>query len=239
MFFSCEKYTYQNNFTKEQRTGSQGTFWYAGAASASANGDQGLSADVDVIKLQGGSFYMKSVWISFYFVDQNDGRTKWTQWGYGLNSQLGYITIIQEFDGSTQLNPGITYLNSVPFVFDQKMKFSVYNVSGTTKWRYAKNGIDVNEIDLGATAISNNVSIQLESQSSSYNVKWPLINVKNISSLHNGIWTNLATSSYQGHFINGVSIWRIEGKNQNPLLSSAELNMGGNGQGVAPNSIFW
>jgi hypothetical protein len=217
-------------------------FFYTGAMSSATAGDKGLSADADILKLSGGNYEMKSWWIAFHFTD-TAGINKWTQWGYALHESFGYITIITTWSlsgGTTQIFPPTTDLNSLPFIFGGKTKFSIYNVEGTTKWRYARNNVDIEEVDLGTTSIGR-IEVMIESQSPTTIVKWPQINVQNISTLRDGNWVTVSTAQFQGNtFSNtGLSIWSIEGKNQNPALQPGELNMGGNGDPVTAGTVFW
>lgn len=220
--------------------GSQTTFWYTG--NTSSMGDKGMSANADVVKFKVGNQTMKSWWIAFYFTD-TAGKSKWTQWGYGTHKSLGNITIIStwEFPPSgyqVQISPPTTHLNTVPLNYGGRSTFSIYNVDGTTKWRYARDGIDIEEVDLEATSMSGKTQVMIETQASSPG-SFNLINVKNISSLTNGVWTNAASGQPEGTGINGTFVYPIEGQNQNPALSKAEINMGGSVSTAPYFSYLW
>lgn len=212
---------------------SQTLFWYTGASSADGvSNDTGVRAEWDVVKLGGSSFYMKSVWLGMYFTDSQNNQ-KWTQWGYALHSSLGYINIITtwQFTGGTvQIFPATTFLASSPFVFGQKALFSIHNVPGTTLWRYARNGVDMYEVDLDTETLTR-VEFMLESQASSPNIKWPKINMKNFATRESDdtTWTNLVSGGFKGNLYSdsGLSILGIEGSTQNPALADAEINAGG------------
>lgn len=220
----------------------QNSFYYCGTSGGGA-GDQGVSASVDVVKFSGGNFNMKSWWIAFYFTD-TAGLSKWTQWGYGTHKYFGNIPVLQTYQftgGTKQIYPALIPLSSDPIKYGGRTTFSIYRVEGTTKWRYARDGVDINELDLGTTSIGS-VEVKIESQSANPGNWSNKINVKNFSTLKaNGSWENLPSGNYGGNFFHntGLSIWPIEGKNQNPLLQPAEINLGGNGNQINYQSALW
>ena len=232
LLFSCTKETIEHKPTALAAT----SFFYAGATSTVSG--SGLSADADVIRLSGGNYEMKSWWIAFYCID-TAGVPKWTQWGYGLHQYYGNVTIFTTWSRGVQIYPPTAQLAVAPFIFGAKTKFSIYNVAGTTKWRYARNNIDIMEVDLEATSLYK-VEIMIESQSSTANLKWPLVNVKNIS-IYQGSWIPIPSAVSLGHKYNntGLMIWPIQGQNQNSSLQKAELTMGGNRASVPPSTTLW
>lgn len=222
----------------------QTSFWYAGADFTNVSGEQGLSANADVVKFNLGSGYMRSWWIAFNFTD-TAGLQKWTQWGYATHKSFGNITILQVWQftgGQRQLDIPITSLNIEPLNYGSKTVFAIYRVAGTTKWRYSRDGVDISEVDLGTTAMSNKAEIKIESQSSSPGKWGQMVNVKNISIQNSdGTWSIIPTAAYGGNFYSdtGLSIWAMAGHNQDSTLSIGELNMGGNGKTIQWSSTLW
>lgn len=228
----------QNTATSGARSFNQ--FWYTGVhCIGGISGDKGVGADIDVVKLTGGNYIMKSVWVAMYFTGQN-GHSLWTQWGYALNKDLGYINILTTWDftaGTTQIYPTTTLINSgVPFVFGAKTTFRIANVNGGNLWRYSRNGVDIYEADLTASSM-NSLELQIELQNGSPNTKWPLINVKNISTLKGDYttWALCGDGAFQGNsnITTGLSIYGLAGHHQNAALANAELNLGGSISGAS------
>lgn len=230
--------------THASGTSNQSNFYYAGCDILNLAGMQGISVSADVVKFSGGNFYMKSWWVAFNFTDTN-GLQKWTQWGYATHKTLGNITILtvwQFTGGQRQLDIPITSLNIVPLNYGGKTTFSIYRVPGTTKWHYARDGIDISEVDLEATSIGYRGEIKIEAQASVPGKWGNQINVKQISSENiDQTWSLIPTATYGGNFYTdtGLSIWPIAGHNQDSALAPAEMNMGGNGKTISWQSILW
>lgn len=246
LFFSCEKQITRQSAPQQltRAASNQGSFYYAGCDILNLSGQQGISANADVVKFSGGNFYMKSWWIAFNFTD-TAGLQKWTQWGYATHKSFGNITILtvwQFTGGQRQLDIPIVALNFAPLNYGGKSIFSIYRVPGTTKWHYARDGIDISEVDLGATAIGYRGEVKIEAQASVPG-KWSnQINVQQISSENTDkTWSLVPTAAYGGNFYSdtGLSIWPIAGHNQDISLGIAEMDMGGNGKTIPYTSILW
>lgn len=233
----------QTSNVSASSTRTQPTFLYTGGVSGSNfSGHTGISADIDIVKLGGGSFYMKSVWIAIYYTTV-DNHSEWTQWGYGLNKDLGYINILTtwRFDGGTvQVYPTTTFLASRPFVFGTNETFRIYNVGGTL-WRVSRGGVDLYEVDLNATSITK-VEFYIEGQNTSASLTWPVINIKNFSTRNvSSVWTTVPTAQVSGNISpnTGLSIWPIKGHAQDASIPVGNIVLGGRGSGTAGLATLW
>jgi hypothetical protein len=230
---------HQNSIQTYSRQHEVTGWFYTGAYFPSDEGHnlEGFSAIADYQKLRLTGATMRTFWIAAYYsVDLSEGQQqRWIQFGYindafanRIFSDVFNISGPQGYGEYSVPNPN--YFSS--FVYPplgSKVEFKIYNSSGTL-WRLAVNGSDLVELDLQTTILAptdgGGSEIMTESQDA---MTFPdEINVSNVSSEQNGVWSIIPTANVK------TATWPIEGHNQNATLAIGEFNMGGSKGTIYP-----
>lgn len=187
--------------------------WFVGVVSVVPAGPyQGVRSTFDVQDLGGGT--QRSAWVSMSI-----GTYYWVQTGYFDDRKPDWFTMVFDVRTGQFANLPTTNLNPPPAMTRRKHTFSIYWTGNNNLWRIACDGIDVYEIDFGAS-YGQMVQLYTEASASLKPPRFPTVNFNPAIEVMQNNWIPATEGWGYG------DAWGMEGHLQNTMLLSNVINMG-------------